>query len=59
MPFSVHKPICTKEVSPLIVQESEIDQVIVTNTIPLENQKLRTNKIRTVDISILIAEAIR
>ena len=40
-------------------QASDIDEVIVTNTVPLENHKLFTNKIRTVDISILIAEAIR
>ena len=43
----------------IIVQESDIDEVVVTNTVPLENQKMITNKIRTVDISILLAEAIR
>lgn len=34
-------------------------QIVVTNTIPHEVQKLQCNKIKTIDISILIAEAIR
>jgi ribose-phosphate pyrophosphokinase len=42
-----------------VEQDSCIDQVIVTNTIPLDNQKSITSKIQTVDVSILIAEAIR
>jgi len=45
--------------APEHVEASEIDEVIVTNTVPLDNQKLVTRKINTVDISILIAEAIR
>jgi ribose-phosphate pyrophosphokinase len=45
--------------APRLVEESDIDEVVVTNTVPLENQKMITNKIRTVDISILLAEAIR
>ena len=43
----------------IFLKDSDIDEVIVTNTIPLDNQKLITKKIQTVDISILIAEAIR
>eukprot|EP00088_Acartia_fossae_P038413 TRINITY_DN3980_c0_g1_i10.p1 TRINITY_DN3980_c0_g1~~TRINITY_DN3980_c0_g1_i10.p1 ORF type:complete len:375 (-),score=93.20 TRINITY_DN3980_c0_g1_i10:503-1591(-) len=43
----------------IVEMASDIDQIIVTNTIPLDSQKLITNKIQTVDISILIAEAIR
>lgn len=34
-------------------------QVVVTNTIPHEVQKMQCHKIKTVDISILLAEAIR
>lgn len=45
--------------APSQVEVSDIDEVIVTNTVPLEHHKLLTNKIRTVDISILVAEAIR
>ena len=36
-----------------------IFQVVVTNTVPHDVQKLQCHKIKTVDISILIAEAIR
>lgn len=36
-----------------------VAQIVVTNTIPHEVQKLQCNKIKTIDISILIAEAIR
>lgn len=34
-------------------------QVVVTNTIPHELQKMQCHKIKTVDISILLSEAIR
>ena len=34
-------------------------QVVVTNTVPHEIQKMQCHKIKTVDISILLAEAIR
>ena len=34
-------------------------QVVVTNTVPHDVQKLQCHKIKTVDISILLAEAIR
>ena len=34
-------------------------QVVVTNTVPHDLQKLQCHKIKTVDISILLAEAIR
>ena len=34
-------------------------QVVVTNTIPHEIQKMQCHKIKTVDISVLLAEAIR
>ncbi|KAM8706314.1 hypothetical protein ACLKA7_010571 [Drosophila subpalustris] len=45
--------------APRLLEESVIDEVVVTNTIPHEIQKLQCNKIKTIDISILIAEAIR
>lgn len=34
-------------------------QVVVTNTIPHELQKLQCPKIKTVDISMILSEAIR
>lgn len=43
----------------LVEQATDIDEIIVTNTIPLDHQKQITTKIQTVDVSILIAEAIR
>ncbi|ALC47615.1 CG2246 [Drosophila busckii] len=45
--------------APRLLEESVIDEVVVTNTIPHEIQKLQCQKIKTIDISILIAEAIR
>ena len=39
--------------------EGAILQVVVTNTVPHDMQKLQCHKIKTVDISILLAEAIR
>ncbi|XP_017297827.1 phosphoribosyl pyrophosphate synthase-associated protein 2 [Diaphorina citri] len=41
------------------IGESPISQVVVTNTIPHDVQKLQCPKIKTVDISILLSEAIR
>ncbi|KAF7691123.1 hypothetical protein HF521_011420 [Silurus meridionalis] len=40
-------------------KESAIDEVVVTNTIPHEIQKLQCPKIKTVDISMILSEAIR
>jgi phosphoribosylpyrophosphate synthetase len=45
--------------APRLIDDSLIDEVVVTNTIPHEVQKLQCNKIKTIDISILFAEAIR
>ncbi|XP_012284355.1 phosphoribosyl pyrophosphate synthase-associated protein 2 [Orussus abietinus] len=45
--------------APRFIEESQIDEVVVTNTIPHELQKMQCPKIKTVDISILLAEAIR
>ncbi|KQS52000.1 phosphoribosyl pyrophosphate synthase-associated protein 2 isoform X3 [Drosophila erecta] len=45
--------------APRQLDESPIDEIVVTNTIPHEIQKLQCHKIKTIDISILIAEAIR
>lgn len=50
--------ILSKE-APRLIEDSAIDEVVVTNTVPHDVQKLQTHKIKTVDISILIAEAIR
>jgi len=50
--------ILSKE-APVLIQESCIDEVVVTNSVPHDAQKARTSKIKTVDISILLAEAIR
>lgn len=45
--------------APRMIENSCIDEVVVTNTIPHEIQKMQCHKIKTVDISILLAEAIR
>ncbi|KAF7261491.1 hypothetical protein EG68_02298 [Paragonimus skrjabini miyazakii] len=45
--------------APQQLEESHIDEVVVTNTVPHEVQKMQCHKIRTVDISVLLAEAIR
>ncbi len=41
------------------IEASCLDEVVVTNTVPHELQKMQCHKIRTVDISPLLAEAIR
>jgi len=45
--------------APKLLDDSMIDEVVVTNSVPHDIQKSKTNKIKTVDISILLAEAIR
>lgn len=42
-----------------LIEDSPIDEVVVTNTVPHEVQKMQCHKIKTIDISILLAEAIR
>ncbi|KAK0427585.1 hypothetical protein QR680_010307 [Steinernema hermaphroditum] len=45
--------------APELLENSYIDQVIVTNTVPHELQKSQCHKITTVDISLMLCEAIR
>lgn len=45
--------------APTILEKSPIDEVIVTNTVPHEIQKMQCHKIKTVDISLMLSEAIR
>lgn len=45
--------------APRLIEDSPIDEVVVTNTIPHEIQKMQCHKIKTVDISVLVSEAIR
>lgn len=45
--------------APRLLEESAIDEVVVTNTVPHEVQKLQCPKIKTVDVSMILAEAIR
>ncbi|XP_022080411.1 phosphoribosyl pyrophosphate synthase-associated protein 2-like isoform X2 [Acanthaster planci] len=45
--------------APKKIEESCIDEVIVTNTVQHDLQKLQSNKIRTVDISPSLCEAVR
>ena len=45
--------------APSMIDSSDIDEVVVTNSVPHDTQKSKTSKIKTVDISILLAEAIR
>ncbi|XP_063961198.1 phosphoribosyl pyrophosphate synthase-associated protein 2-like isoform X1 [Lytechinus pictus] len=45
--------------APKIIEDSCIDEVIVTNTVSHDLQRLQCNKLRTVDISLLLSESIR
>ncbi|VDM08893.1 unnamed protein product [Wuchereria bancrofti] len=45
--------------APDLLESSPITEVIVTNTVPHDVQKLRCHKIKTVDISSVLCEAIR
>ncbi|XP_061311626.1 phosphoribosyl pyrophosphate synthase-associated protein 1 isoform X4 [Pezoporus occidentalis] len=45
--------------APRLIEESSIDEVVVTNTVPHEVQKLQCPKIKTVDVSLILSEAIR
>ncbi|XP_071509527.1 phosphoribosyl pyrophosphate synthase-associated protein 2-like [Diadema antillarum] len=45
--------------TPKIIEDSCIDEVIVTNTVSHDLQRLQCNKLRTVDISLLLSESIR
>lgn len=45
--------------APSKLDESDIDEIVVTNTVPHEVQKMQCSKIKTVDISAMISEAIR
>uniref|UniRef100_A0A4W3H6B3 Phosphoribosyl pyrophosphate synthetase associated protein 1 n=2 Tax=Callorhinchus milii TaxID=7868 RepID=A0A4W3H6B3_CALMI len=45
--------------APCLIEESAINEVVVTNTIPHEVQKLQCPKIKTVDVSMILSEAIR
>lgn len=45
--------------APRLIENSAIDEVVVTNTVPHEIQKMQCHKIKTVDISLLLSEAIR
>ncbi|XP_005106387.1 phosphoribosyl pyrophosphate synthase-associated protein 2 isoform X2 [Aplysia californica] len=45
--------------APRLIEDSSIDEVVVTNTVPHEVKKMHCHKIKTVDISVLLCEAIR
>lgn len=45
--------------APRLIEDSPIDEVVVTNTVPHEIQKMVCHKIKTIDVSILLAESIR
>ncbi|XP_050393969.1 phosphoribosyl pyrophosphate synthase-associated protein 2 [Patella vulgata] len=45
--------------APRLLENSCIDEIVVTNTVPHQAQKLQCHKIKTVDISIMLVEAIR
>ncbi|EEB08649.1 ribose-phosphate pyrophosphokinase [Schizosaccharomyces japonicus yFS275] len=42
-----------------VINESALEKVVVTNTIPHEDKKILCNKIETIDISGVLAECIR
>ena len=45
--------------APLLIENSRIAEVIITNTVPHELAKDQCSKIKIVDISLLLSEAIR
>jgi phosphoribosylpyrophosphate synthetase len=45
--------------APQLLESSPIDEVVVTNTVPHELQKMQCHKIKTVDVSVMLSEAIR
>lgn len=45
--------------APDLLRESIIHEVVVTNSIPHDKKKLNCPKIKTVDVSVLLAESIR
>ncbi|KAK3579455.1 hypothetical protein CHS0354_028257 [Potamilus streckersoni] len=45
--------------APRLIEDSEIDEVVVTNTVPHDIQKIQCHKIKTVDVSGMLVEAIR
>ncbi|CAF1188277.1 unnamed protein product [Adineta ricciae] len=45
--------------APVLIEKSRISEVVITNTVPHEFAKLQCSKIKTVDISLLLSEAIR
>jgi ribose-phosphate pyrophosphokinase len=55
--YSIHPVLSGKALEN--IANSSIDSLVVTNTIPISDQLQATGKIRQLDISLLIAEAIR
>lgn len=45
--------------APRLIEDSPIDEVVVTNTVPHDVQKMQCHKIKTVDVSIMLSEAMR
>merc|ERR1712168_1365409 len=45
--------------APRLLDDSPIDEVVVTNTVPHDVQKMQCHKIKTVDVSIVFSEAVR
>lgn len=45
--------------APRLLEDSPIDEVVVTNTVPHDVQKMQCHKIKTVDVSIVFSEAVR
>ncbi|XP_028406522.1 phosphoribosyl pyrophosphate synthase-associated protein 2-like [Dendronephthya gigantea] len=42
-----------------LIEDSHIDEIVVTNTVEHEAKKVQCSKIRTIDVSQLLAEAVR
>jgi len=45
--------------APRLIEDSHIHEVVVTNTVPHDVQKMQCHKIKTVDISVMLSEAMR
>ena len=45
--------------APMRLEDSPIDVVVVTNTVPHEVQKMQCHKIKTVEIDVMLSESMR
>uniref|UniRef100_A0A1I8H5W2 Pribosyltran_N domain-containing protein n=2 Tax=Macrostomum lignano TaxID=282301 RepID=A0A1I8H5W2_9PLAT len=57
--MATHGLLSADAATKIAAHDCRIDEVVVTNTVPHEVQKMQCHKIKTVDVSVLVAEGIR